>query len=126
MKKIIQLFFLFFLSIGNAQIGTLDLTFNPSDSGYQNGIIGSSVAKVALQSDGKIIIAGLFTSFKDVARNHIARLNPDGSLDLTFNPGTGNTLGIEQLALQPDGKIIIGGSFTTIGKDDFEETPTQR
>lgn len=46
------------------------------------------------------------------SRSHIARLNADGSADMLFNPGASDT--VSALALQPDGRIIVGGSFTTI------------
>ncbi len=71
------------------------------------------VYTVVLQPDGKIIIGGLFTSYIGTTRNHIARLNTDCSLDNSFDPGTGANNNVYTAALQPDGKIIIGGSFTT-------------
>jgi uncharacterized delta-60 repeat protein len=87
--------------------GTLDTTFNPG-----TGASGS-VGSVNLQSDGKIIIGGFFTTYNGTSRNRIARLNTDGTLDTTFNPGTGADNLIFFTALQSDGKIIIGGNFTT-------------
>ncbi|MBK7085206.1 MAG: delta-60 repeat domain-containing protein [Flavobacteriales bacterium] len=65
-----------------------------------------------MQSDGKIIIGGSFTSYDGIGRNSIARLNADGSLDIGFNPGTGANNPVHSITLQPDGKIIIGGDFT--------------
>ena len=47
------------------------------------------IAAVVLQPDGKIIIGGNFTAFNGFNRHHIARLNTDGSVDTTFNPGPG-------------------------------------
>jgi uncharacterized delta-60 repeat protein len=87
--------------------GTLDTTFNPGVSA--NAVIRS----IALQADGKMIIAGDFTTFNGVSRNHIARLNADGSLDTTFNPGTGTDERLETIILQPDGNLIIKGDFNT-------------
>ena len=86
--------------------GSLDTSFDPG-SGANNVIY-----EIALQSDGKILIGGLFTSYDGTARNYIARLNADGSLDATFDPGTGANHYITALALQSDGKILIGGAFT--------------
>lgn len=64
----------------------------------------------------KVYIGGNFTSISGNSRNRIARLNINGTLDLTFNPGTGfNGIGIDlvkTLEIQPDGKILVGGSFT--------------
>ena len=72
------------------------------------------VYAVALQSDGKILIGGDFVQANKVERNRVARLNPDGSLDPTFNPGVGPNTGVRCLAVQPDGKILIGGIFISV------------
>ncbi len=87
--------------------GTLDTAFDPGTGA--NGVIYSTT----LQSDGKIIIGGNFTYYNGTARNHIARLNADGSLDTGFNPGTGANNLINCTTFQPDGKILIGGDFTS-------------
>jgi uncharacterized delta-60 repeat protein len=87
--------------------GTLDLTFNPAAGA------DSSVFSIAVQADGRPLIAGYFTNFNGVSRRGIARLNTDGSLDQTFDPGTGALLGISSIALQGDGKVLLGGNFTT-------------
>jgi uncharacterized delta-60 repeat protein len=70
-----------------------------------------SLGPPVVQPDGKILIYGDFTEVNGVDRKRIARLNPDGSVDLTFNPGSGVNGAIAELALQPDGKMVIGGDF---------------
>ncbi|MCS6930069.1 MAG: T9SS type A sorting domain-containing protein [Saprospiraceae bacterium] len=92
--------------------GTLDLTFNPG-SGFDGGW---GVYLTELQSDGKILAVGSFTSFDGKPANYIARLNQNGTLDETFSPPAGgpNDL-VYALALQPDGKILISGDFTQYG-----------
>lgn len=73
-------------------------------------------ADAVLQPDGKIVVVGGFTSFNGVAVPGIVRLNSDGSVDTAFNTavGTGATgAGIGVVALQPDGKIVVGGTFNT-------------
>ncbi|MEI7731768.1 MAG: delta-60 repeat domain-containing protein [Verrucomicrobiota bacterium] len=62
-----------------------DLTF---DSSFNLGGIGPNnlVNSVSPQSDGKLIIGGRFTSYNGVKRVGIARLNEDGTLDLTYDP----------------------------------------
>jgi uncharacterized delta-60 repeat protein len=79
---------------------------------------------VVVQPDGKILIGGGFTSVLGVTRNRIARLNPDGTLDTTFDPNVTNAnlegppppqLVVISIALQADGKILVGGFFTSIG-----------
>jgi uncharacterized delta-60 repeat protein len=63
-----------------------------------------------------IYIGGNFTTIQSNSRNRIARLNSNGTLDTTFNPGSGfNGTGLDlvkTIAIQPDGKILVGGSFT--------------
>ncbi|MBK9734022.1 MAG: VCBS repeat-containing protein [Saprospiraceae bacterium] len=87
--------------------GSLDAGFNPG-TGF-NGVVYST----SLQSDGKIIVGGEFTSFNGTPRSRIARLNADGTLDASFNPGTGFDSTVRSTSLQPDGKIIVGGQFTS-------------
>jgi uncharacterized delta-60 repeat protein len=94
------------LQRGYTQPGTLDPTFNPGSAA--NG----RIADVAVQPDGKIIIVGGFSTYNGVAANNIARLHADGSLDVTFNGGSGANNSIEGVELQPDGKIIVAGRFT--------------
>src|SRR5262249_35688972 len=71
-----------------------------------------------LQPDGKILLSGLFTTLQPngalttTNRNHVARLNADGSLDGSFDPNANNL--VNGLALQPDGKILLYGGFTTL------------
>ena len=73
----------------------------------------STVKAITLQNDGKILIGGAFTKYNNIIRNRIARLNSDGTLDTSFDPGTGANAIINTLALQTDGKIIAGGDFIT-------------
>lgn len=105
-----------FSSDASGQAGAIDPSFNMADLGfgYGDGPDGA-VTDVAIQGDGKIIIVGSFRSYHGVARNRIARLNADGSLDVSFNVGTGANDDINTVVLQTDGKILIGGSFTMYG-----------
>ncbi len=75
--------------------------------------VNNSVNTIAIEPDGKIIIGGNFTRLGITPRNHIARLNADGTLDASFDPNADNS--VNSIAVQPDGKIIIGGNFTSIG-----------
>jgi uncharacterized delta-60 repeat protein len=89
--------------------GTLDTTFNPGANGDVNSL--------ALQPDGKILVGGDFTSLGGQSRNRLGRLDANGSLDQTFNPGASNIYGgtIYSLVVQADGKILVGGDFTSLG-----------
>lgn len=113
MKKNILLISLFFSISFFGQPGSLDLSFNPNDLG-QGISIGAEINDSKVQGDGKIIIVGSFTSYNGTPVNHIARINVDGTLDLSFNPGTGPNSRVYTLSFQYDGKIIIGGDFTLV------------
>jgi uncharacterized delta-60 repeat protein len=76
--------------------------------------LAGSVASVVSQLDGKVIIAGPFSSIGGTARAGIARLASDGSLDPSFDPGPGANGAINLLALQDDGKVLIAGDFTAV------------
>src|SRR5690554_5875872 len=86
--------------------GALDTSFNIGN-GFSQGVVSTS-----LQPDGKILVGGVFTSYNWESQNRITRLNTDGSLDSSFNIGTGFNQFVQSIAIQPDGKIIIGGGFT--------------
>ena len=88
--------------------GSIDLTFN-TGLGF-NGVVYSC----AIQSDGKIIVGGDFTSYNGYAINRVIRLNTDGSIDLSFNPLSGFNGIVYSIAIQNDGKIITAGAFTTL------------
>ncbi|CAN5423536.1 hypothetical protein BH10ACI3_BH10ACI3_10780 [soil metagenome] len=89
------------------------------DTSFQNPAAGPTVRsafKSFLQSDGKLVIVGSFDTIGGVARRGLARINTDGTLDTTFRnvPSGPGTPAIESLRRQPDGKILVGGSFTTV------------
>ena len=93
--------------------GLRDDTFNPGAS------VDDQILVVRAQPDGKVLIGGDFTTFKGISRNRIARLNANGTLDETFNPGTGADDTVFTLSLQPNGKVLVGGSFTTMDGASF-------
>lgn len=72
-----------------------------------------AVRTVALQVDGAIVIGGDFTAVDGEPRSHLARLNPDGSLDATFDPGADGA--VEVVTIDGLGRLVIGGSFNTLG-----------
>jgi uncharacterized delta-60 repeat protein len=76
--------------------------------------LNAEVSEVVRQPDGKIVIAGMFDVASAAGRNHIARLNADGTVDISFNPGVGADNNVNAVLLQPDGKIVIGGAFATV------------
>ncbi len=90
---------------------------NPS-LGYPKG---AHLSAVAVQPDGKILVAGNFSMIAGTAHVALARLNADGSLDASFSPAFGlHTLdalsnAVSAVILRTDGEIIISGNFTEIG-----------
>lgn len=70
---------------------------------------------MALQPDGHILLGGSFFDYNELQAQDVARVNNDGSLDLNWSTGTGAfglDNGVYDMALQPDGSLIIGGEFT--------------
>jgi uncharacterized delta-60 repeat protein len=73
-----------------------------------------TIYAVAVQPDGRIIAAGDFTAIAGQARNRIARFNTNGTIDMTFNAGSGANSRVNAVIVQSDGRILIGGAFTRI------------
>lgn len=89
--------------------GTLDTSFAVTGTGFN-----AQISAISLQSDGKILVAGPFTAYNGIPRPHIARLNSDGSLDLSFDPGHGGLDdGAFALSQSADGRAVVGGGFAT-------------
>jgi uncharacterized delta-60 repeat protein len=88
--------------------GTLDTEFNPGTG------VNGNVNAISVLPDGKILVAGAFTDYNGTLRQGLVRLNEDGTLDPEFHlaPGWGILGEIRALAVQPDGRIVIGGDFT--------------
>jgi uncharacterized delta-60 repeat protein len=98
--------------------GVMDQTFNPYKPVYgYNG-----VTAMALQPDGKLIIAGFGIGTQGYDTCGLIRLNKDGSLDINFKPGSVlqqyNTINV--ITVQKNGKILIGGTFSS-----WKETPAK-
>ena len=92
--------------------GAQDLSFDPG-TGLGSIGIATDISAFALEPDGRITIAGSFNSYNGTDRNCIARLNSNGDLDTSFDPGSGAEFGtIGCMVRQADGNLVIGGSFT--------------
>ncbi|MEY5010574.1 MAG: hypothetical protein RLZZ253_1713 [Verrucomicrobiota bacterium] len=87
------------------------------DPSFALGLSGADgrVLAIAVQGDGKILVGGDFTRIHDVACNGLARLNPDGTLDVAFQSGLGaGNVVVRALVLTGEGRILVGGSFPKV------------
>lgn len=105
-----------FSTFGGQMIGRLGkvLSTDVVDTSFNPNLNGNCLS-VFEQSDGKILAAGAFTTAGagDIPRDRVARFTADGSLEQNFDPGADDT--VYSLAIQADGQVLVGGSFTMIG-----------
>src|ERR1035441_1374245 len=97
-------------SLGIARLntnGVVDGSFNPGTS------VDYGINSVAIQADGKIILVGGFTQYQGMSRNGITRINANGLLDTTFNPGAGVNFAVDSVSVLTNGRVLIAGGFTT-------------
>jgi uncharacterized delta-60 repeat protein len=114
MKAIIIILSFFLVCNAFSQPGAPDISFNPDDAGFGRGDGSNNTTNcVTVQADGKILIGGFFTRYNGALANRIVRLNPDGSVDDSFNTGTGFSNDVWYIKVQSDGKILVGGKFTS-------------
>jgi uncharacterized delta-60 repeat protein len=90
--------------------GTLDPSLDAGVNWNSPGWGRPAIGQMVVQPDGKLLVAGKFTSMNGIQKPGLARLNADGSLDGGFNV-TGISSGISTVALLPNGKMLVGGSF---------------
>jgi uncharacterized delta-60 repeat protein len=117
--------------------GTLDKKFNSFSTvaasrtltDQYGDLITPAIRALLVQPDGHIVIGGTFDRVNSVGRTNLARLNTNGSLDTNFVTGTDlifewfdntgasytNTASVSALALQLDGSLLVGGTFTMLG-----------
>jgi len=70
-----------------------------------------SISDIGIQSNGKILIGGGFSSYNWIPTSYIVRLNSDWSRDSSFNIWSWFDNSVESIGIQSDGKIIVGGTF---------------
>ncbi len=91
--------------------GSLDTTFLPKVTDSVNG----NVFALAIDANGGILVGGLFSQAQELPRKNFVRYLPNGTLDQNFNDGNGPNGKVLAIAVQPDGKIVIGGEFSEVG-----------
>ena len=96
-----------------SQQGKVDVTFNTLDDGLTGDGFDNVVRTLSLQPDQNLLVGGDFLNLNGKSSIYLTRLKPDGTTDENFNTGTGFNGKIYTTCLQPDGKIIVGGSFTS-------------
>ncbi len=84
-----------------------------NDSTFQTATFGNSISAIHLQFDGFIVVGGDFGVANNITKNNLARLKPDGRLDIRYG-FVGANARVNTIIGQPDGKIIIGGNFSSI------------
>ena len=100
-----------------ARGGIVELTTNgvPASS-FNPGVginDGATIYTMAIQDDDRVIVGGNFVFYNGQLRYRFARINPDGSLDGSFDPGTGANDSVSAIVLQPDRKILVAGKFSS-------------
>lgn len=90
------------------QEGIAIAAFDPEIAGGEQ----STVTSIAVQPDGRILIAGTFSGVSGHPRGNIARLNPDGTVDASFNPFANDF--INPIVIESQGTILVGGRFSSI------------
>src|SRR5262249_22985900 len=81
------------------------------DSSFNIGVCNQSVSTIVLQPDGKILIGGAFGLINNAPTPNLVRLNANGLIDTQLGAISTLAGSVEAITLQPDGKILIGGSF---------------
>jgi uncharacterized delta-60 repeat protein len=93
--------------------GSNDTSFSPPNQAATSVLVLSAV----IQPDGKIVVGGVFGQI-GTSHGNIARLNPNGSVDATFNPSSGANNRVADLDVQTDGKVVIAGDFTSVNANN--------
>ena len=109
--------------VGSLAIGfpTSGITNNPQFCYDLGGGFNNQAEAAVEDSSGRIIFGGLFTSYSGVSFNRIVRVNSDASIDNTVNLGTGFNDAVYDVELQADGKIMVGGFFSSYSGVSFEK-----
>lgn len=88
-----------------------------ADTGFPDPQINTQVNAMKIDQNGKIVVGGQFTSAGGQSRSIMARFTAAGALDTSFVPPafTGGGANVKAIATDSSGRLIIGGSFATVG-----------
>ncbi|MBE7209786.1 MAG: putative Ig domain-containing protein [Gluconacetobacter diazotrophicus] len=101
-------------NFGSSEVLRLNAADGSADTGFQTAAVAGVVGKILRQPDGRLVVGGAFTQVAGGARRNLARLAADGTLDAGFVPPATMDGSVQALALQADGRLIVGGDFTRI------------
>lgn len=114
--RLLATLMLLFSSLNAQTPGSIDLSFNPSDNGLANQGSNNRLYGTAIDENGKILLVGEHTMYNGQQTHCIVRIDQNGEIDPVFQTSIGIEVGsIEAVAVQEDGKIVIGGAFTSFG-----------
>jgi uncharacterized delta-60 repeat protein len=92
--------------------GNVDITFNEGNVGFSN-YSTYTIFDINVMNSGSILVSGLFQMYNDVPTPYFLKLNPNGTLDTTFNlGGSGFDYWTDKSLVQSDGKIVVTGNFS--------------
>lgn len=115
--------------------GSRDNSFSPTVGASRGGVNPATIYTIGVQSDGKVIIGGIFNSYDAQPVNYLARLNSDGSFDPSFTdatrglnaPASLGSLGansVRSIAVQEDDKVVVAGAFDSRSYIDTKSSYT--
>lgn len=106
-------------SLAVSNLARVNLTNGAVDTNFV-AVLDDEVTDIR-EYDGKVYIAGAFTKVNGVDRFRVARLNLDGSLDSTFDPGLGPNLRPGRIEIEADGDLLVGGNVARVDGIETEQ-----
>jgi len=94
-----------------SQVARLLANGSPDPSFTSSPGADGTVNALAVQADGRILVGGTFTTYNGRLFRNLTRLTVNGAPDTSFNTGSGATAQVNAVAVQSDGKILVGGAF---------------
>jgi uncharacterized delta-60 repeat protein len=82
------------------------------DTAFNNKVSANGYVRDIEIYNNKIYVVGGFSEFNGTEKNNIVRLTMDGTIDNTFDVGSGTSNSIGSITLQPDGRILLGNTYT--------------